>query len=176
MPSLFSAYISLMRHSIAGKKSSNGSAVGLSRAVEGVRINAGQLQRYRDICGYERISNVVPICFPHLPAAALQLGILAAPEFPCAIAGLVHVSQLGQGRVNHARDVMKEEQQISVRVISVDSSARRIALSRLDDRGALLGSEEAADGDTIDAVVRDSSANQATTNLGSLFKKALGDS
>lgn len=97
-------------------------------------------------------------------------------ELEPGLEGLVHVSQLGQGRVNHARDILKEGEELTVRVISVDSSARRISLSRLDDRGAVLGSEEAADGDTIDQVVRDSGTNQATTNLGSLFKKALGDS
>ena len=57
----------------------------------------------------------------------------------------------------------------------IDPSARRISLSRLDERGALLGSEEAVDSETIDEVVRQSSSNRASTNLGNLFKKALGD-
>jgi small subunit ribosomal protein S1 len=94
-------------------------------------------------------------------------------ELEPGLEGLVHVSQLGQGRVNHARDVLKEGEELTVRVLSVDSSARRISLSRLDERGAVLGSEEAADGDTIDQVVRESGEHKATTNLGSLFKKAL---
>ncbi len=97
-------------------------------------------------------------------------------EIEPGLEGLLHVSELGQGRVSRARDVLKEEEQITVRVLSVDSSARRISLSRLDERGAILGSEEAADGATIDEVVRESGENKATTNLGSLFKKALGES
>ena len=96
-------------------------------------------------------------------------------ELEPGLEGLLHVSQLGAGRVHRARDVVKEGEEVAVRVLSVDPVQRRISLSRLDDRGAVLGSEEAADGDTIDQVVRESGANQAKTNLGALFKKALGN-
>lgn len=95
-------------------------------------------------------------------------------ELEPGLEGLVHVSQLATHRVNSPRDVVKAGEELSVRVQSVDPNARRISLSRLDERGALLGSDEAADGDTIDQVVRSSGQNQATTNLGNLFKKALG--
>ena len=95
-------------------------------------------------------------------------------ELEPGLEGLVHVSQLANHRVNSPRDVVKVGEELTVRVVSVDPSARRISLSRLDERGALLGSEEAADGETIDQVVRSSGSNQATTNLGNLFKKALG--
>ena len=95
-------------------------------------------------------------------------------ELEPGLEGLIHVSQFATHRVNNPRDVVQVGEELSVRVQSVDTSARRISLSRLDDRGAVLGSEEAADGATIDQVVESSGGNQATTNLGNLFKKALG--
>jgi 4-hydroxy-3-methylbut-2-enyl diphosphate reductase len=96
-------------------------------------------------------------------------------ELEPGLEGLLHVSQLATQRVNSPREVVKAGESVSVRVISVDPHARRISLSRLDDRGALLGSEESADGDTIDEVVRASNAQKATTNLGALFKRAMKD-
>ena len=96
-------------------------------------------------------------------------------ELEPGLEGLLHVSQLATQRVNNPREVVKTGESVSVRVISVDPNARRISLSRLDDRGALLGSEESADGDTIDEVVRASNTQRATTNLGALFKRAMKD-
>jgi ribosomal protein S1 len=95
-------------------------------------------------------------------------------ELEPGLEGLVHVSQLTGQRVNHPREVVKVGELLSVRVQAVDPSARRISLSRLDERGSLLGSDEAVDGDTIDQVVRAGGSQQATTNLGNLFRKALG--
>jgi ribosomal protein S1 len=96
-------------------------------------------------------------------------------ELEPGLEGLVHVSQLASHRVANPREAVESGETVSVRVLAVDPNARRISLSRLDERGALLGSEEAADGETIEQVVRASSAQRATTNLGSLFKKALGE-
>jgi ribosomal protein S1 len=96
-------------------------------------------------------------------------------ELEPGLEGLVHKSQLAGHRVGSPREVVRVGEQLAVRVLAVDPSARRISLSRLDERGALLGSEEAADGETIEQVVRAGDAQRATTNLGSLFRKALGD-
>jgi len=82
--------------------------------------------------------------------------------------GLLHVSQLGQGRVNRASDVLKVGEELSVRIESIDPMARRISLSRLDSRGAVLGSDEAVDGADINAVI-DSGQGALGTSLGSLF-------
>ena len=95
-------------------------------------------------------------------------------ELGPGVDGLLHVSQMGQGRVNNARELFKEGDEVTVRVISVDEHARRISLSRMDPRGALLGSDEAAAGDEIDRVLEESNATETLgTNLGALFKKAL---
>lgn len=45
------------------------------------------------------------------------------------VRGLIHVSALSPDRVNHPSDVVKEGQQVEVRVLEVDKSRRRISLS-----------------------------------------------
>jgi uncharacterized protein len=51
--------------------------------------------------------------------------------------GLVHISQLANGYVKHASDVVKVGQKVSVTVIDVDLARQRIALSMRDAAGAL---------------------------------------
>lgn len=45
------------------------------------------------------------------------------------IEGLVHVSELDWGHINHPRDVLKEEEEVEVKVLHVDKKERRISLS-----------------------------------------------
>lgn len=45
------------------------------------------------------------------------------------IEGLVHVSELDWGRVNHPREVLKEGESVEVKVLNVDPKERRISLS-----------------------------------------------
>ena len=46
-----------------------------------------------------------------------------------AIEGLIHVSELDEGRVAHPRDVVKPGQVLTLRVLNLDSERRRLALS-----------------------------------------------
>jgi len=94
-------------------------------------------------------------------------------ELVPGVDGLLHVSQLGAGRVNRASDVLKVGEELSVRIVSFDPVQRRVSLSRLDPRGALLGSEEAAGGEEIDRVLK--TEESIGTNLGSLFAKLKKD-
>jgi small subunit ribosomal protein S1 len=96
-------------------------------------------------------------------------------ELEPGVDGLVHISQLSRDRVNRVREVVKEGDAFPVRVLSVDASAQRISLSRLDEHGALLGTEEAADAGAVREVFESSQTGKLGTNLGSLFKKALED-
>jgi len=89
------------------------------------------------------------------------------------IEGLLHVSQLGKERVRRVQDAISPSQDVSVRVVSIDNKTKRIALSRLDERGAIIGSEDAVEGSVIDEVLLKNSGAKAATNLGNLFKKAL---
>jgi small subunit ribosomal protein S1 len=46
------------------------------------------------------------------------------------IDGLIHISQLGQGkRINHPREVLAEGQAIEVRVLKIDTESKRLSLS-----------------------------------------------
>ena len=89
------------------------------------------------------------------------------------IEGLLHVSQVSKERVRRAQDVLKVGAEFAVRVQSVDTQQKRISLSRFDDRGALIGSEDSVEGAVIQEVLERQSGAKAQTNLGSLFKKAL---
>lgn len=43
--------------------------------------------------------------------------------------GLIHISELSEQRVNHPKEVLKEEDVVTLRVIKIDSERRRIGLS-----------------------------------------------
>lgn len=45
------------------------------------------------------------------------------------VEGLIHISELGHGRVHRAGDVVSEGQEVEVKVLSVDPAAQRISLS-----------------------------------------------
>lgn len=45
------------------------------------------------------------------------------------VEGLIHISELGHGRVNRTSDVLSENQEVEVKVLSVDTDAQRIGLS-----------------------------------------------
>ena len=46
------------------------------------------------------------------------------------IDGLIHISQLGQGkRINHPREVLAEGQSIEVRVVTIDMEGKRLSLA-----------------------------------------------
>ncbi|MCW5636066.1 MAG: RNA-binding transcriptional accessory protein [Rubrivivax sp.] len=62
--------------------------------------------------------------------------------------GLVHVSQLSQGFVRDAREVVKAGQVVSVRVLEVDLARRRIALSMRPGDDKPRGTGERAAGDS----------------------------
>ena len=92
-------------------------------------------------------------------------------ELEPGLEGLLHVSQLGPGRIHNPNEVVKPGDEVSVRILTIDADSRRISLSRLDPRGALLGSEEAVDAEEIEQVL--DQGQTIGTNLGALFKKAL---
>ncbi len=97
-------------------------------------------------------------------------------ELEPGLEGLLHVSQMGDGggqRGGRKQAGGTPGEKLTVRIASIDPMERRISLSTLDSRGAKLGSEEAAGAAEIDSVLRDGK-QQIGTNLGNLFKKALG--
>ncbi|NOY30489.1 MAG: S1 RNA-binding domain-containing protein [Planctomycetes bacterium] len=45
------------------------------------------------------------------------------------VEGLIHISEMGHGRVHRSGDVVSEGQEVEVKVLSVDTEAQRIGLS-----------------------------------------------
>lgn len=137
----------------------------------GKRIGLGTKQLEPD--PWDEVSNRVGV------GQVLQGKVVRLMEFGAfvellpGIEGLLHVSQLGRDRVRKVQDAVKAGQEVSVRVLSVDPRQKRISLSRLDERGAVLGSEEAVEGSVIQEVLDRQQGGKASTNLGNLFKKAL---
>ena len=139
----------------------------------GKRIGLGMKQLEPD--PWEGITERIPIDSVHNGTVTRLADFGAFVELQPGLEGLLHVSQLGTGeRVRRIQDVLKVGQEVSVRVLSIDTSQGRMSLSRLDSRGAILGSEEAVEAHVIDAVLARSSGQGISTNLGDLFKKALG--
>ena len=94
-------------------------------------------------------------------------------ELAPGIEGLIHVSQFGKERVRRPSDVVKTGQEVSVRILAIEPARQRISLSRLDSRGAVLGSDEAVDSSVIDEAMQKNVSKPIGTNLGNLFKSAL---
>jgi small subunit ribosomal protein S1 len=46
------------------------------------------------------------------------------------VEGLVHISELANRRIMHPREILNEDEEISVRILDVDVNRRRISLSR----------------------------------------------
>ena len=53
-------------------------------------------------------------------------------ELEPGIEGLIHISELARGKVWRVADVVKPGQEVEVKVLSVDSDAKRISLSLRD--------------------------------------------
>jgi len=85
--------------------------------------------------------------------------------------GLLHVSQISHERVRDVSRVLKVGEELSVRITSIDPSSQRISLSRLDPRGAVLGSEDSVDSGTIDSAMQQNKGNIGT-NFGALLRRA----
>jgi small subunit ribosomal protein S1 len=94
-------------------------------------------------------------------------------ELEPGLEGLLHVSQMAKDRVRRAADLFKVGDKVQVRVIAVEPDQKRISLSRMDARGALLGSDDSVEGTVIDQALRANASRPLATNLGNLFKKAL---
>jgi small subunit ribosomal protein S1 len=81
--------------------------------------------------------------------------------------GLIHISKLGAGkRINHPREVLKEDETVEVKVESVDRANRRISL-------ALAGAARAADEEEATLAEYRRQAVEAPTGMGTLGELML---
>ncbi|HZP13080.1 MAG TPA: MaoC/PaaZ C-terminal domain-containing protein [Nevskiaceae bacterium] len=62
----------------------------LSATLPELRVDPAQLNAYREICGFAA-GETLPITFPQVIAAAIQMHLLNQPGFPIPLIGLVHL-------------------------------------------------------------------------------------
>ncbi len=94
-------------------------------------------------------------------------------ELEPGLEGLLHVSQLGRERIKNVGAVVTMGEEVSVRISAIESGSKRISLSRLDARGAVIGSEDSVDSSVIDEALAKPTQGSLGTSLGDLFKKAM---
>ncbi|MDF1800620.1 MAG: S1 RNA-binding domain-containing protein [Planctomycetota bacterium] len=95
-------------------------------------------------------------------------------EIEDGVEGLLHISQIGaKSRLRNAGEVLSIDEEISVRIQDIDVGSERISLTRLDSRGALIGSEDSVASEDIDRALGGKDENAGKTNLGNLFAKAM---
>lgn len=81
----------------------------IEAVVRGVRIDAGLLRRYRQLCHYPE-AGPLPLPFPHVLASSLHLRVLTHPAFPFKLLGAVHVrNDVTQNRAIAADEVLDIE-------------------------------------------------------------------
>ena len=145
----------------------------LSIQEGGKRIGLGLKQLQED--PWKEASQRYPVGYVGTGRVVRLTDFGAFVELEPGLDGLLHVSQMAKERVRRPQDAVKAGEELTVRVVAVDAARSRISLSRLDERGSLLGSDEAAAGSDIEQLLESSERESAKTNLGNLFKKALGN-
>jgi small subunit ribosomal protein S1 len=95
-----------------------------------------------------------------------NFGAFAALEE--GVEGLIHISELADGPFSHPRNIVTEGEEVTARVISVESAARRLALSlrKLPAEGAAEGEAPSLEGPSGDAPVEDAPAGETPSAEG----------
>jgi len=59
--------------------------------IENISAEPRLVNEFADVCGYPRDMQNLPVPYPHILAAPLQMAILNCKEFPLKLLGLVHI-------------------------------------------------------------------------------------
>jgi len=109
------------------KKADEVEAVVLNIDVENERFSLGIKQLLQD--PWETLSERLPVGSRAKGKVTKVTDFGAFVEIESGIEGLVHVSELREERVENPRDVVKENEEIEVKIIDINSTDRKIALS-----------------------------------------------
>jgi small subunit ribosomal protein S1 len=74
-----------------------------------------------------------PVHSVHKGKVARMQPFGAFVELEKGVDGLLHVSEIGDKRLNHPNEVLKDHQEVNVRELKIDTKARRIALGMLPE-------------------------------------------
>lgn len=69
-------------------------------------------------------------------------------ELEPGLEGLIHISEISRQRVNRVKDHLQEGQDVDVKILKIDTSARKIALSLREALEELAGAGEDGDSET----------------------------
>jgi len=131
------------------------------------RISLGMKQLatdpWTDIDSFFRIGDVVPGVISKVTTFG------AFVELKDGIDGLVHISQIQEDRVDKIKDVLKQGQEVTARVIKIDREQRRIGLSI---KAANYSAEQLAQETATYEQFAKSSGASDLTNLGDIFDEA----
>ncbi|HEX5114087.1 MAG TPA: MaoC/PaaZ C-terminal domain-containing protein [Pseudonocardiaceae bacterium] len=75
---------------------------GLARS--GVVVDRANLAAYDRVCGF-RLSDELPVTYPHVLVFGLQVALMTSPDFPFGMIGLVHVTN----RISQTRPLRADE-------------------------------------------------------------------
>jgi ribosomal protein S1 len=113
----------------------------------------------------------------NLPGKVLQGKVTRLAQYGAfvevaeGVEGLAHVSQLSPNPVRHAKEIVKEGQAVTVRIVSVDAAQHRIGLSLLTERGDRITDDVADDATIREVVERTRQVSEPT--LGDLLRQAM---
>ncbi|HEY3451958.1 MAG TPA: 30S ribosomal protein S1 [Myxococcales bacterium] len=109
------------------KKADEVEAVVLNIDVENERFSLGIKQLQQD--PWETLSERMPVGSRAKGKVTKVTDFGAFVEIEAGIEGLVHVSEMREERVENPRDVVKEADEIDVKIIDINTTDRKIALS-----------------------------------------------
>ncbi|MFN7131547.1 MAG: S1 RNA-binding domain-containing protein, partial [Myxococcales bacterium] len=142
------------------KKGDEVEAVVLNIDVENERFSLGIKQLQQD--PWETLPERTPVGSRVKGKVTKVTDFGAFVEIETGIEGLVHVSELRDERVENPRDVVKEADEIDVKIIDINTTDRKIALS-------VKALQNDGDGDYREYLRRNADASKA--KLGDLMKK-----
>ncbi|GAA1808122.1 hypothetical protein HC028_21585 [Planosporangium flavigriseum] len=86
-----SAALTAVRRKALGGGGPSGALPDTEMRVREVAVDREHLARYDRVCGF-RLTDELPATYPHILAFPLAVALMARPDFPLALVGLVHVA------------------------------------------------------------------------------------
>jgi acyl dehydratase len=90
LPALPSMGAQMLRSVVVPKAARSESLTPVALRVRGVHADPARLQRYREVCGFDA-DGFLPVTYPQVMATSLLVSLLARPDFPHRLLGIIHV-------------------------------------------------------------------------------------